>query len=93
MPQRSPSATGRPAKYCRRSCRQRQFEARSKAAGAGLSDDELVVARNELDDLNDRLYEIRLLCEEARIQAQDRWDPSEVLERLLDAAESVIGTN
>ena len=69
------------------------FEARARAQQAGLTDDELVVARNELDDLNDRLFEIRLLASDARNQVDDRWDPSEILGLLLDRVDGVIGTN
>ena len=47
---------GRPAKYCRRSHRQRAYEARRRAARASLPDGQVVVAHADLDRLHDRLY-------------------------------------
>ena len=58
---------GRPRLYCRRSCRQRDYEARRQAEDLGLGDARLVVARAELDVLHDRLYEL-----EAAIEDVDR---------------------
>jgi hypothetical protein len=58
---------GRPREYCRRSCRQRDYEARRRAAEAGLGEGQLVVSRAELDALHDRLYEL-----EAAIEDVDR---------------------
>jgi hypothetical protein len=58
---------GRPRLYCRRSCRQRDYEARRQAEDLGLGDARLVVARAELDALHDRLYEL-----EAAIEDVDR---------------------
>jgi hypothetical protein len=47
---------GRPREFCKRSCRQRDFESRSKAAAHGLDERQLIVTRKQLDDLRDRLY-------------------------------------
>ena len=58
---------GRPREYCRRSFRQRDYEARRQSADLGLGDAHLVVARSELDALHDRLYEL-----EAAIEDVDR---------------------
>jgi hypothetical protein len=58
---------GRPRRYCRRSCRQRDYEARRQAAEVGLGEAQLVIARAELDGLHDRLYEL-----EAAIEDVDR---------------------
>jgi hypothetical protein len=55
---------GRPREYCRRSCRQRDYEARRRAAEVGLGDAELIVAKAELDALNDRLYELEAAVED-----------------------------
>jgi hypothetical protein len=58
---------GRPREYCRRSCRQRDYEARRRSADLGLGDTHLVVARADLDALHDRVYEL-----EAAIEDVDR---------------------
>jgi hypothetical protein len=47
---------GRPQQYCRRSCRQRDYEARRRSAEIGLDESQLVVARAELDRLYDHLW-------------------------------------
>ena len=39
---------GRPRRYCKTSCRQRDYEARRRAAELGLSEGELVVTREVL---------------------------------------------
>lgn len=81
---------GRPRRYCRASCRQRDYEARRRAAELGLSEGELVVARAELEDLRDRLYVLRCAVEDVeRDLAENAEDPDDVrraLDWLLDAA-------
>ena len=93
MPGRPPGQTGRIAIYCRRSCRQRAYEARRRSDELGLGDDELVVTRNELDDANDRLFEIRQLIAEASRDLADNLDAANVAQRLIDAVDSVVGSN
>ena len=62
-----PAPTGRPRKYCRAVCRQRDFEARQRTADVGLTETELVVARQALEELHDQLYVL-----EAAIEDVDR---------------------
>jgi hypothetical protein len=47
---------GRPRQYCKRSCRQRDYEARRRGAERGLDEDELIITRAELNELRDRLF-------------------------------------
>ena len=47
---------GRPRRFCRRSCRQRDYEARHRAQELGLSEAELIVTREELHRLFDQLW-------------------------------------
>lgn len=56
---------GRPREYCRRSCRQRDYEARRQSADLGLGEAHLVVARADLDALHDRLYALEAAIEDA----------------------------
>ena len=81
---------GRPQEYCRRSCRQREYEARRRSTELGLGEAELIMARSELDALRDALYVL-----EAAVEDVDRDlrggsdDPAEVrraLDWLLTAA-------
>src|SRR4029078_10634368 len=44
---------GRPRRYCRQSCRQRDYEARRRSAELGLSEGELVITRAELESVRD----------------------------------------
>lgn len=82
---------GRPREYCRRSCRQRDYEARQQSAALGLGDARLVVARAELDALHDRLYELEAAVEDVErdLAAADppgEQDYREALDWLLAAA-------
>ncbi|HKY14753.1 MAG TPA: hypothetical protein VJM33_07485 [Microthrixaceae bacterium] len=49
---------GRPQRYCRRSCRQRMYEARRRSDELGLAEHELVVTKGQLDELRDRVAEL-----------------------------------
>lgn len=84
---------GRPRTYCRRSCRQRAYEARRRATELGLGDDELVVTRNELADARDRLAEVQDALDAARTDLADGVAAGRVLERLVGTVSSAIETN
>jgi len=93
LPERPADRVGRKPKYCRRSCRQRAFEARRRGEQLGVADDELVITRNELDDVNDRLFEVAAVVRDAQLQLEAGLSPTKVLEHLLVAVDSVVGTN
>lgn len=50
------SKVGRPRTYCKRSHRQRAYEARRRAASLQIPDGQLLVSQDQLDRLHDRLY-------------------------------------
>ena len=52
------SGPGRPARYCRRSHRQRAYEARREAERRGLASDEVVLNRHTWERLRDALYRL-----------------------------------
>lgn len=85
---------GRPREYCRRSCRQRDYEARRRAGELGLSESELVMAKSELDQLRDALYVLEAAVEDVeRDLAASGDDPAEVrrsLEWLLAGARPLL---
>lgn len=56
---------GRPRLYCKRACRQRDFEARHRALELGLGEHELVVTREELESIRDRLFVLGHTIEDA----------------------------
>jgi hypothetical protein len=47
---------GRPKKYCKRSCRQRDYESRERSKAHGLADGELIMTRTELNAMRDDAY-------------------------------------
>ena len=71
---------GRPRRYCRRSCRQRDYEARCRTGELGLGEHELVVTRQELNELRDRMY---LLAKAVEDVEQDLTDDAADDERRL----------
>jgi hypothetical protein len=78
--------------YCRASCRQRDYEARRRATELGLGEHELVVTREELDGVRDRLYVLQCAVEDVErdLAAGDDEDARRALGWLLEAAKQVI---
>jgi hypothetical protein len=75
---------GRPRQYCRQSCRQRDYESRQRAADLGLSEDELIITRTELESLRDRLYMLSCTIEDAeRDLAQPEAGEIDEIRRIL----------
>jgi hypothetical protein len=88
------TGVGRPRQFCRRSCRQRHYEARRRATELGLGEHELVVARTELESQRDALYVLACAVEDVERDVDDGTAPQEVREALawlLDAAKHAIG--
>jgi hypothetical protein len=84
-----PGGPGRPRAYCRQSCRQRHYEARRRRAELGLTEAELVVTREALDDLRDRLYVLEAAIEDVDrdlTRASGEKEVREALDWLLEAA-------
>lgn len=84
---------GRPREFCRRSCRQRDYEARQRAAEVGLSEHELILTRRAMDDLRDRLYVLECAIEDVERDLQGTPTKAEyrdALDWLLDAARPLI---
>ncbi|MDZ7676400.1 MAG: hypothetical protein U5K30_15195 [Acidimicrobiales bacterium] len=80
---------GRPKEFCRRSCRQRDYEARQRAAEIGLSEDELILTRQAIDDLRDRLYVLEAAVEDVERDlagSPTKADLRDAVDWLLEAA-------
>jgi hypothetical protein len=80
---------GRPRVYCRRSHRQRHYEARTLAARHGLAPSDALVDRDKLGRLNDRLYILEAACEDVRndlAEAHDIDAYRDAVVHLLEAA-------
>lgn len=80
---------GRPPNYCRRSHRQRAYEARREAEARSLAADEAVVAASDWERLRDALYILETGMEDARRDlrsARTKADLEAALGDLLGAA-------
>jgi hypothetical protein len=86
---------GRPRRYCRQACRQRAYEARLRSAELDLAPDDVVVGRDQLDELASALYCLQSALEDVdRDLAAAGEDPAEVrlaLGWLLDNARPLAG--
>lgn len=87
---------GRPRRYCRRSCRQRDFEARKRARDLGLAESDLIVARRAMEGLDDLLFVLG--CAITDVDGDVALDSSpEQLRRsldwLLEAARPLLGVS
>jgi hypothetical protein len=85
-----PARTGRPRRYCRDVCRQRDFEARQRSAEVGLTESELVVTRQELEALYDQLYVLEAAVEDVERDlagsSPSKQDYADAVAWLLQAA-------
>jgi len=84
---------GRPRRFCRRSCRQRDFEARRRSREHGLTEAELIVTRQALSRLDDLLYGLACAVEDVHRDLAGGHDTDDVrraLDWLLEAAEPLV---
>lgn len=82
---------GRPREFCSAACRQWDWVGRQRARELQLSEDELVVARAELDALHDDLYVLACAVDDVERDLRDVRRPGvrelrDALDWLLDAA-------
>ncbi len=57
---------GRPRRYCGQACRQRAYEHRQLTTRVGLDPDAVVVSARDLQDLQDRLFQLRCAVEDVQ---------------------------
>lgn len=88
LPQRS--GPGRPKVFCSQACRQWEWVSRQRAAELELSEDELIMARSELDRLHDDLYVLACAVEDTERDLlhgePTKAELREMLSWLLEAA-------
>ena len=87
---------GRPRRYCRRSCRQRDFEARKRARELGLAESDLIVARRAMEGLDDLLFVLSCAIEDVECDLGLDPSPEQVslsLSWLLEAARPLLGAS
>ncbi len=90
----SPAATGRPRLYCRQSCRQQDYEARQRSVELKLGDNELVVARGQMDELRDAAHVLAYAVDDTDRDLATLGNPSkaelqDMLSWLLEAARPI----
>jgi hypothetical protein len=84
---------GRPRRYCKRSCRQRDFEARQRAAAHGVDENDILLARSEVNRLRDEIFVLQCAVEDAErdlVDATAANDFADIVRLVLDAARGVI---
>src|SRR3546814_12090561 len=78
---------GRPKLFCKAACRQADYLARQRSAEAGISEAELIVTREALDELRDKLYVLEAALEDVErdlAAADGEDDLRAALERVPD---------
>jgi hypothetical protein len=73
---------GRPRQFCRDGCRQQAYLARKLAATHGLGDDDVIVGREALEDLQSRLYCLQAALEDVTRDLARSSEPDDVAEAL-----------
>ena len=93
----SQEGPGRRREFCSQRCRQWDWVARQRATDLQLSENELVMTRDELDSLKDQIYVLHCALTDAR---RDLANPRhtkdslrEILEWLMEAAEPVAAAS
>ncbi len=89
------TGTGRPRKYCSQACRQWDWVTRQRSAELSLSEKELVITREALDILKDRIYELACAVEDVEGDLEPGLDPTlrdyrKALEWVLEAARPLV---
>lgn len=79
--------------FCRRSCRQRAYEARQQTAVQQLDESELVATRTALETVRDQLFVLRCAVDDVQRDlagAPTAQDRAEALTWLLDACRPLV---
>ena len=88
---------GRRKEFCSQKCRQWDWVSRQRANELELSENELVITREELDALKDQIYVLHCALTDARNDlAKPRHTKDsirEILEWVMDAAEPVANAS
>jgi len=89
------TGAGRPRRYCKQACRQRDYEARRRSAELGLGEHELVVTRAELESLRDRLFVLERAVEDAEVdlrqpEARRAAELRRIMDYVLESARDCV---
>lgn len=88
---------GRRREFCSQKCRQWDWVSRQRAQDLQLSENELVMTRDELDQLKDQIYVLHCALIDARKDLEHPRNTKDslrdILEWLMDAAEPVAAAS
>ncbi len=88
---------GRRREFCSQKCRQWDWVSRQRAQDLQLSENELVMTRDELDQLKDQIYVLHCALIDARRDLEHPRHTKEslrdILDWLMDAAEPVAAAS
>ena len=90
----APVGPGRPRRFCKRSHRQRHYEARKLAAAQGIAGDEVLLGRDQFDAWRDQLYRLEAALEDAEQDLGDKpglREYTEAFQVLYQAAQEARG--
>lgn len=73
---------GRPRRFCRDGCKQQAYLARKFAEAHGLDDDDVIVPRDRLEELQSRLYCLQAALEDVDKDLAVSAEPSDVVDAL-----------
>lgn len=86
----APGGPGRPARYCRRSHRQRAYEARRLAGERGINPEEVLLSRRTWEALRDALYRLEAASEDVAMDLMaGRPTKAEYVEALAHLSSAV----
>ena len=88
---------GRPKEFCSQRCRQWDWVSRQRATELALSENELVMTRDELDKLKDQIYVLHCALQDVRTDLASPRQTKETLQEMLgwlmDAAEPIASAS
>lgn len=88
---------GRPAEFCSQKCRQWDWVSRQRAADLELSENELIMTRDELDLLKDQIFVLHCALLDVKTDMKSdkhtKQSLTEMLVWLIEAAEPVALTS
>jgi hypothetical protein len=86
---------GRPKKFCKQSCRQRDYESRERSKAHGLADGELIMTRSELDSMRDDAYVLACAVRDVERDLTGKptlEDYQDAVRWLIEAAKPLVGS-
>ena len=86
-----PDGPGRVPKYCRRSPRQRAYEARRVAAARGLAEDEILLSASTWHELRDAIYVAETTAMDAQADLPDTQKREDLIDIIVSMSNAISG--